>query len=197
MPVRLPLAVAGLVAAPADDGPLLRALQATEAGEPDGDLLQVGEIAKASGKTVRAIHHYEEVGLLRPHARSKGRYRLYDKAALARVRWISKLSDLGLSLGQIQDIVRTFEAARSAPSAMSHIKHVYTQKLHETRAQIAHLEALQGELVASLAYLDTCDRCEPVEVVAACTACSHHDANEKAPHLVAGVVAGCSHVAKP
>ena len=52
-------------------------------GGDDGEhLLQVGDVAKASGKTVRAIHHYEEVGLLRPHARSKGRYRLYDQAAL-------------------------------------------------------------------------------------------------------------------
>src|SRR4051794_30522464 len=30
-------------------------------------LLQVGDIAKLSGKTVRAIHHYEELGLLQPH----------------------------------------------------------------------------------------------------------------------------------
>src|ERR1700749_3462300 len=67
--------------------------------------LRVGELARASGKTVRAIHHYEEVGLLRPHARSKGRYRLYDQAALHRVRWIGKLHDLGLSLAQIQDMV--------------------------------------------------------------------------------------------
>src|SRR6188768_1544880 len=68
--------------------------------EDDEQLLQVGDIAKATGKTVRAIHHYEEVGLLTPHARSKGRYRLYDNAALTRVRWIGKLHDLGLSLSQ-------------------------------------------------------------------------------------------------
>src|ERR1700741_663993 len=39
-------------------------------------LFQVGDLARATGKTVRAIHHYEDVGLLQPHARSKGRYRL-------------------------------------------------------------------------------------------------------------------------
>src|SRR3977135_1826760 len=71
-------------------------------------LLQVGDIARVSGKTVRAIHHYEEVGLLRPHARSKGRYRLYDQASVNRVRWIGKLHDLGLSLSQIQEMVRAW-----------------------------------------------------------------------------------------
>src|SRR6185295_16710536 len=90
-----------------------------ERGE-DG-LLQVGDLAKASGKTVRAIHHYEEVGLLRPHARSKGRYRLYDHAALARLRWIDKLHALGLSLSQIQEMVRLWETAPSAPGAMGRI----------------------------------------------------------------------------
>lgn len=155
-------------------------------GEPER-LLQVGEIAKASGKTVRAIHHYEEVGLLRPHARSKGRYRLYDQDAVARVRWIGKLHDLGLSLSQIQAIVRAFEEAESAPGAMARIRSIYAQKLEETRAQIAHLASLERELSASVAYLETCDACDPAEIVAACSACSHHDPDEAEPDLVAGV----------
>src|SRR5215467_5714352 len=106
-----------LPVAPDVAGPPTLVVRATSASEdgPTGDdgerLLQVGDIAKASGKTVRAIHHYEEVGLLRPHARSKGRYRLYDQAALARVKWIGKLHDLGLSLTQIQELVAVWESA--------------------------------------------------------------------------------------
>src|SRR5690349_23832958 len=91
----------------------------------DEKLLQVGDIAKATGKTVRAIHHYEEVGLLRPHARSKGRYRLYDQAALTRIRWIGKLHDLGLSLSQIQEMVQIWESAPSAVGAMTRIRAIY------------------------------------------------------------------------
>ena len=37
----------------------------------EAKLLQVGELAKACGKTVRAIHHYETVGLLTPHDDTK------------------------------------------------------------------------------------------------------------------------------
>ena len=157
----------------------------------DGEkLLQVGDIAKASGKTVRAIHHYEEVGLLRPHARSKGRYRLYDQAALTRVRWIGKLHDLGLSLGEIQQIVSTWESSPSAPEAMGKIRAVYQQKLEETRAQIAHLASLERELEASLEYLDTCERCDPAEIVDACSHCNHHESTASAPELVAGIQHG-------
>src|SRR5262245_58752291 len=90
--------------------------------EGEAGNLQVGDIARLSGKTVRAIHHYEELGLLQPHARSKGRYRLYDAGAVARVRWINKMHDLGMSLPQIQEVVRTWEGAASAPSAMARVR---------------------------------------------------------------------------
>lgn len=173
-----------------------RGASAAKAPEDDGSgddgerLLQVGDIAKATGKTVRAIHHYEEVGLLRPHARSKGRYRLYDQAALARVKWIGKLHDLGLSLSQIQELVHLWETSPSAPGAMARIRAIYTQKLDETREQIRHLAALERELEASVDYLDTCDTCDPAELVRACSCCNHHDRTKPEPHLVAGIHAG-------
>lgn len=153
-------------------------------------LFQVGDLAKAVGKTVRAIHHYEEMGLLKPHARSKGRYRLYDQAALTRIRWISKLHDLGMSLAEIQQMLSAWETSPSAPEAMSKIRGHYLQKLVETRAQIARLNGLERELVASIEYLDTCDACDPAELVLACTHCNVHDKNQHEPELIAGIHSG-------
>lgn len=167
---------------------LATALMPPAAGLPGDDkLIQVGDIAKLSGKTVRAIHHYEELGLLQPHARSKGRYRLYDAGAVARVRWINKMHDLGLSLPQIQEIVKAWEGASSAPSAMAHIRAIYQRKLEETRAQIEHLKALERELHASIRYLDTCDTCDPAEIVQACASCHVHEKDQAQPELVAGI----------
>lgn len=159
---------------------------------PNGEkLFQVGDLARASGKTVRAIHHYEEVGLLQPHARSKGRYRLYDLNALKRLRWIGKLHDLGMSLAQIQQMLQVWESAPSAPGAMAKIRSIYLQKLEDTRAQIAHLASLERELAASIDYLDTCDSaCDPGELVRACTNCNVHDKAQHEPELVAGIHGG-------
>lgn len=182
-PAKAPFALSEAIDPTVEDLP-----EITEDGER---LLQVGDIAKASGKTVRAIHHYEEIGLLQPHARSKGRYRLYGKDAVNRVRWIGKLHDLGLSLSQIQDMVKTWEGAASAPGAMASIRAVYTRKLEETRAQIAHLTSLERELVASIDYLDTCDTaCDPGVLVLACPKCDHHDRSQPEPELVAGIHGG-------
>ena len=123
-------------------------------------LLQVGELAAASGKTVRAIHLYEELGLLRPDGRSKGRFRLYDPQAVTRVRWIGKLHDLGMSLSQIQEVVSEWEGAASAGRAMSKVRSIYGSKLDETRTQIARLQELERELTESIDYLDTCETCD-------------------------------------
>ena len=48
-------------------------------------LLKVGELAKKTGKTVRAVHLYEELGLLAPAVRSKGGFRLYHGKAVKRI----------------------------------------------------------------------------------------------------------------
>ncbi len=157
----------------------------------EGDvLMQVGDLARDSGKTVRAIHLYEELDLLRPAARSKGRYRLYGRDALVRIRWIGKLQDMGFSLTDIQTIVRDWERSGSAPHAMVKMRAVYKKKLDETRAHLARLAQLEREIVASLAYLDACDVCEPDRLVDACKRCDHHEPDAEVPELIVGIRSG-------
>lgn len=150
------------------------------------DLMQIGDLARETGKTVRAIHLYEELGLLTPAARSKGRFRLYGPEALVRIRWIGKLQEMGFSLGDIQTVVREWEHVESAPGAMKRMREVYARKLRETREQRARLEALEHELQSSLQYLDTCDVCDPQRLLSACDCCDLHDKEQDVPELVLG-----------
>jgi MerR family copper efflux transcriptional regulator len=158
---------------------------ASDASSPR-DLMQVGDLAHETGKTVRAIHLYEELGLLTPAARSKGRYRLYGAESLTRIRWIGKLQEMGFSLGDIQTVVREWARAGSAPGAMKRMRDVYSRKLEETRLQRSRLEALEHELEASLQYLDTCDVCDPQRLISACNCCDLHDKETDVPELVLG-----------
>jgi MerR family copper efflux transcriptional regulator len=168
--------------------------QTEEPSRPTGevarelDLLQVGDLAKATGKTVRAIHLYEELGLLKAHERSKGRYRLFTEDALVRVRWISKLQNLGLSLSEIQDLVREQEGSGSANVAAQKLRDVYLKQLTETRAKISALRELELELADSLAFLTACDTaCESAAPVHSCPTCERHPERPHAPELVAAV----------
>jgi DNA-binding transcriptional MerR regulator len=148
--------------------------------------LKVGELARLSGKTVRALHLYEERGLLDPIERSKGGFRLYAEEALVRVRWISKLQEMGFSLTDIQNMLAQWERSGSAPNAMLRVGDVLKTKLQETREQIARLRALESELQSSIEYLETCPSCSPKQELTACTACELHAHDQLAPDLVAG-----------
>src|SRR5579859_474469 len=117
---------------------------------PTEDLMQIGDLAREAGKTVRALHLYEELGLLTPAARSKGRFRLYGPDALTRIRWIGKLQELGFSLGDIQTIVRDWEHVESAPGAMKRMRDGYQRKVEQTREQRRRIEALERELEETL-----------------------------------------------
>ena len=166
----------------------LRTVEPSRPSVEEGELLLVGDLAKAVGKTVRAIHLYEELGLVRAHERSKGRYRLFAQDALVRVRWIIKLQNLGLSLSDIQALVRGQTDAASAKFAAMRLQEVYLAKLVETRSKLAELKALESELVASLEFLSTCHNvCESeLSSVHSCPSCAHHAEQPNPPELVAG-----------
>jgi len=154
---------------------------------PEKRAMRVGALAKRTGKTVRALHLYEERGLLAPTSRSESGYRLYDYDAVIRVRWIVKLQEMGFSLNQIQEILTAWEQSHSAPGAMRRLTDLYREKLDETRQQMANLASLASELESSLAYLDTCDTCDPRRLVDQCSACDQHEAHTHEPELVAGL----------
>ena len=64
--------------------------------------LKVGELAKRTGLTVRTLHHYDEIGLLRPSLHTDSRHRLYTGKDLARLQQILSLRQLGFSLDEIR-----------------------------------------------------------------------------------------------
>ena len=167
--------------------------QTTQAGHEVGEcsaqqLLRVGDLAKMTGKTVRAIHHYEELGLIEPAGRSKGHYRLFDSDTPVRIRWISKLQSLGLSLGEIRTLVRTRQASPSALQAAGHLRRMYEEKLIDVRSRLAELTALERELTASLSYLDACGTsCAPELGPTDCAQCDRH-AEEQHSDLISGAL---------
>jgi DNA-binding transcriptional MerR regulator len=63
---------------------------------------RIGELAEAAGMTVRALHHYEQIGLLVPAARTSGDHRLYGEADVERLYRIRALRGLGMPLDDIR-----------------------------------------------------------------------------------------------
>lgn len=68
---------------------------------PANHPLKVGELARLSGVSVRTLHHYEQVGLLLPSARTGSGHRLYGDDEIARLQQVVSLKQLGFSLEEI------------------------------------------------------------------------------------------------
>ena len=66
---------------------------------------KVGELAKLTGITVRALHHYNQIGLLVPSLHSDAGHRLYSGKDIARLQQIISLRQLGFSLDEIGDLL--------------------------------------------------------------------------------------------
>ena len=109
--------------------------------------LKIGELARRTGLTVRALRHYEDIGLLVPSHRSGGGYRLYDGKDVARLYRIQALRRLDLSLADIQRLLD------DAPGELSDVvAQQVTQldrEIRQATALRAHLLTMQRQLQAS------------------------------------------------
>lgn len=109
---------------------------------------KVGDLARRTGLSVRTLHFYEEIGLLRPSARNEAGHRLYSSADVARLQRIVSLRALGLTLEEIGDLVDGRRPAEGSPQAIlrRHATHL--------RAQIQSALALAGRLERLAERLD-------------------------------------------
>lgn len=65
--------------------------------------MKVGALARRTGLSVRALHHYDDIGLLSPARRTPSGHRLYGAREVRRLQQIASLRQLGLSLDDIRD----------------------------------------------------------------------------------------------
>ena len=80
----------------------------------EAPLLRIQAVADEVGLTPRSIRYYEEIGLMKPAARSDGAYRLYDADDVARLRFIKALRDeTGFSLAEIGQLLEDETARQS------------------------------------------------------------------------------------
>lgn len=99
--------------------------------------LTVGEVARLSGVTIRTLHHYDAIGLLRPGGRDANGYRYYDDDDLDRLQRILFYRELELPLIEIQALLDGGE------ETLDHLRrqhHLLTKRRHRLDRLITTLE---------------------------------------------------------
>jgi MerR family transcriptional regulator, repressor of the yfmOP operon len=118
-------------------------------------LLRIQEAAAEVGLTPRSVRYYEELGLLRPAARSEGDYRLFDESDLERLRFIKGLrDDAGFSLAEVAQLLEDEEARERAHVAFhattdpAERKRLLCERIASFERQIDTLQRKIGRLQA-------------------------------------------------
>lgn len=80
------------------------------------DTMQIGELAERTGMSIRTLRHYDEIGLLRPSARSDGGFRLYTPDDESRLLLIRRMKPLGYSLEQMRELLAVVDGLDVDPT---------------------------------------------------------------------------------
>ena len=109
----------------------------------------VKEVSKITGVTVRALHHYDTIGLLKPTQVTEAGYRLYDDAALEKLYMILVLRELDLSLNEIAEILHAPDYDRNR------VLEKQIKLMQERVGKLQNRIALaKGMLTAGVKYMD-------------------------------------------
>jgi DNA-binding transcriptional MerR regulator len=115
--------------------------------------LSSGDLARATGNTVRTIRFYEEEGLLKPAVVSDGGHRRYTEDDLERLRLISDLRELGLSLCEIRSIMELRTGCHNAAEFAIRFQQVLAGHLEQAQRRLERLKRVKKELYDALAAI--------------------------------------------
>src|SRR5918992_1492660 len=129
-----------------------------------GQHLRIGELARRAGVTVRALHHYDDLGLLVPSERTQAGHRLYSPADVRRLYRLLALRSVGLPLEEIGPLLDREDGL--ADSVRRHLDRVEQQlgALEELRLRLTRLlDALDGDEASTAQLLDAMEAMTMIE----------------------------------
>jgi DNA-binding transcriptional MerR regulator len=124
---------------------------------PEVTMLKIGEFSRLSQVTVKTLHHYDEIGLLKPsHVDAFTEYRYYTLDQLPRLHRIIALKSMGLSLDEIAQLLLE-DLPTEQIRGMLRLKRIEAQqRLQEEQSRLAQIEfrLRQIEMVGSMQTVD-------------------------------------------
>jgi DNA-binding transcriptional MerR regulator len=111
----------------------------------NGGLMTVGDLARRTRLSIKAIRQYEAAGLIYSAGRSESNYRLFDESALWCAQVIVTLRSLGLTVKEIEELVGIYLGRPEAPIG-SHLARLLDRAEDRIGARIAELEAARSRI---------------------------------------------------
>lgn len=111
--------------------------------------MTLSELARTAGLPPRTVRYYVDRGLIRPARRSAGGYRLFDDNALRQLRFLRRLQGLGLTLRELQQLLRAAERQSCGQTSSTVVSKLESQ-LHAVDRRLEELQHVRHELASIL-----------------------------------------------
>ena len=104
----------------------------------------IGEAAKLSGVNIETIRYYEREGIVPNAERTASGRRLYDDAAIARLRFVRRCRDLGFPINDIRTLL---DLSSNSTKPCNDVRVIGQRHLEDVRARLVDLQKLEAALV--------------------------------------------------
>jgi len=122
----------------------------------------IGQVAKELNVTTRTIRYYEEMGLMGKQGRVSGSIRTYADEDVVRLKFILKLKELGLTLGEMKTLAENYEMYNRVPEKMYQtLLEILSQHLDGIDKKMIRLDSLRKEIVAYRVRVSNIKETEP------------------------------------
>ena len=112
-------------------------------------MMTVAQVSKRTGVSVRTLHHYDQIGLLKPTEVTEAGYRMYDDAALDKLYLILVYRELGLSLNEIGSILDAPDYDRNC--VLEHQIQLMQERVEKLQNRVT---LAKGMLMLGVKYMD-------------------------------------------
>ncbi len=136
------------------------------------NLLQIGEVAKRAGTTVRTVRYYLELGLIQEAGRSKGGFYLFSAGTADTVSLIQKLRSAGLSLREIQAVYQARQQGSTGDQASSNVLEQLQAQKQRVEQKIQDYQELKQEIQEAMELARQCQGCSLRPSRETCLYCS-------------------------
>jgi DNA-binding transcriptional MerR regulator len=106
----------------------------------------IGEVCQKLGLSARTVRYYEELGLLPGVRRRSGGRRVYGEGEVERLRFVTRLKALGLSLAEIGELNAVYGIAGSTRAMLERLDEHLVRQLQGLDARITDLSKLRDEI---------------------------------------------------
>jgi DNA-binding transcriptional MerR regulator len=130
-----------------------------------------GDLARLTSNSLRAVRHYEELGLIQARDRSGRSHRLFDETQLKRLRLITDMRALAFPLPAIQSLLAARDGKSRPGEAADQAVAVLDAHINSLHDKLRTLRRVRDQLVTTRATIEECRTCDETWDSCACDDC--------------------------